>query len=203
MLAKVLLINAIETALTQYLSLDQDSSAFLAPLAGKVIAVTVQPFAWTFYLCPTKESIQVLEICSQAPDTTISGTLTALGLMTLSEAPMQWFFSGEVNISGDTVTGKNFQELFAKLDIDLEEKLSHYTGDIFAHQLFRVAKAGQSWLTDSAETFRLNMSEFLQDETRQLTPQPEIDIFYRHVDTLRTDYDRLNARLERLKNKAL
>jgi len=39
MTIKPLLIGALEASLNQYLSLDQDSSFFLAPLAGKVIAV--------------------------------------------------------------------------------------------------------------------------------------------------------------------
>jgi ubiquinone biosynthesis protein UbiJ len=203
MTIKPLLIGALEATLNQYLSLDQDSSFFLAPLAGKVIAVNIQPFDETIYLCPTTDSIQCLDQFTGQPDTRLTGSAWALGLMGLSSKPMRSIFSGEVKIEGDMDTGRKFQELFAKLDIDLEEKLSHYTGDIIAHKVANFFRAGQSWSKDSIETFRLNAAEFLQEETRDLPAGPEADIFYAQVDQLRTDFDRLQSRIDRLKNTLL
>ncbi len=203
MAIKPLLIGALEAALNQYLALDQDSGFFLTPLAGKVIAVNIQPFDETIYLCPTTDSIQCLDQFPDQPDTRLTGSVWALGLMGLSSKPMRSVFSGEVKIEGDMNTGRKFQELFAKLDIDLEEKLSHVTGDIIAHKVANFFRAGQSWGKDSIETFRLNAAEFLQEETRDLPAKPEADIYYAQVDQLRTDFDRLQSRIERLKNALL
>ncbi len=200
---KPLLIGALEATLNQYLALDQDSGYFLTPLAGKVIAVTVLPFDETIYLCPTTDSIQCLDQFPEPADTRLSGSLWALGLMGISSTPMRSVFSGEVKIEGDMQTGRKFQELFAKLDIDLEEKLSQFTGDIIAHKIANFFRAGQSWGKDSVETFRLNAREFLQEETRDLPSAPEVDIHYAQVDELRTDFDRLQSRIERLKNTLL
>jgi len=200
MAIKPLLIGALETALNQYLSLDQDSGYFLAPLDGKVIAVTVQPFDEIIYLCPTTDSIQCLDQFPGQADTRLSGSIWALGLMGLSSTPMRSVFSGEVTIEGDMQTGRKFQELFAKLDIDLEEKLSQFTGDIIAHKVANFFRAGQNWSKDSLETFRLNAKEFLQEETRDLPAAPEADIYYAQVDELRTDFDRLQSRIDRLKS---
>jgi len=200
MAIKPLLIGALETALNQYLALDQDSGYFLTPLAGKVIAVTVQPFDETIYLCPTTDSIQCLDQFPGQADTRLSGSIWVLGLMGLSSTPMRSVFSGEVIIEGDMQTGRKFQELFAKLDIDLEEKLSQFTGDIIAHKVANFFRAGQSWSKESIETFRLNAKEFLEEETRDLPSAPEADIYYAQVDELRTDFDRLQSRVERLKN---
>lgn len=195
---KPLLIGALEVTLNQYLALDQDSGYFLAPLAGKVIAVTVQPFDETIYLCPTTDSIQCLDQFPDQADTRLTGSIWALGLMGLSSTPMRSVLSGEVKIEGDMQTGRKFQELFAKLDIDLEEKLSQFTGDIIAHKVANFFRAGQNWSKDSLETFRLNAKEFLQEETRDLPSAPEVDIYYAQVDELRTDFDRLESRIERL-----
>jgi ubiquinone biosynthesis protein UbiJ len=200
MTIKPLLIGALEAALNQYLALDQDSGYFLTPLAGKVIAVNVQPFDETIYLCPTTDSIQCLDQFPDQPDTRLTGSVWALGLMGLSSTPMRSVFSGEVKIEGDMQTGRKFQELFAKLDIDLEEKLSQFTGDIIAHKVANFFRAGQSWSKDSIETFRLNAKEFLQEETRDLPSAPEVDIHYAQVDELRDDFDRLESRVERLQN---
>jgi ubiquinone biosynthesis accessory factor UbiJ len=200
MTIKPLLIGTLEVALNQYLSLDQDSGYFLTPLAGKVIAVTVQPFNETVYLCPAIDSLQCLDQFPGEPDTRLTGSIWALGLMGLSSTPMRSVFSGEVKIEGDMQTGRKFQELFAKLDIDLEEKLSQFTGDIIAHKLGNFFRAGQSWSKESLETFRLNAKEFLQEETRDLPAAPEADIYYAQVDELRTDFDRLQSRIERLES---
>lgn len=200
MTIKPLLIGALEATLNQYLALDQDSGYFLTPLAGKVIAVNVQPFDDTVYLCPTTDSIQCLDQFPDPPDTRLTGSIWALGLMGLSSTPMRSVFSGEVKIEGDMQTGRKFQELFAKLDIDLEEKLSQFTGDIIAHKTANFFRAGQNWSKDSLETFRLNAKEFLQEETRDLPAAPEADIFYAQVDELRTDFDRLQSRIDRLKS---
>ncbi|MBL6986465.1 MAG: SCP2 sterol-binding domain-containing protein [Methylobacter sp.] len=200
---KPLLLGALEASLNQYLALDQDSGYFLTPLAGKVIAVTVLPFNETIYLCPTTESIQCIDQFPEQADTRLTGSILALGLMGLSATPMRSIFSGEVQIEGDMQTGRKFQELFAKLDIDLEEKLSQFTGDIIAHKVANFFRAGQSWSKDSLETFRLNAAEFLQEETRDLPSAPEVDIYYAQVDELRTDFDRLQSRIERLENARL
>ena len=201
MIIKPLLMSALETALNNYLALDQNRGVFLAPLAGKVIAVNITPFNETIYLCPTADSIQLLDHFPDQPDTCLTGSIFALGLMGLSSKPMRSIFSGEVKIGGDMNTGRKFQEMFAKLDINLEQQLARYTGDNIAHNISQFFRAGQNWSKESIETFKINASEFLQEETRDLPSVPEMDIFYAQVDELRTDFDRLQSRIERLENK--
>lgn len=199
MLIKAVFASVLETALNQYLALDEDVELFLAPLVGKVIAITIEPFDITLYLCPTETRIQVLEQFVGEPDTTITGSLLALGLMGVSSKPMRSVFSGEVRIEGDTRTGRKFQSLFEKLDIDFEEKLSHFTGDIIAHKIGQFFRVGKRWGDDTLETLKLNITEFIQDETKDAPVGPELDIFYRQVDETRSDFDRLALRIERLK----
>ncbi|MCX7097164.1 MAG: SCP2 sterol-binding domain-containing protein [Methylococcales bacterium] len=198
MVIKPLLMGVLETALNHYLALDQNRGAFLAPLVGKTIAVTITPFNETIYLCPNETSIQLLDYYPDAPDTHLTGSLFALGLMGLSAKPMRTIFSGAVTIEGDMHTGRKFQALFANLDINLEQQLGRLTGDTLARTISQFVKSGQNWGKESIETFNLNASEFLQEETRDLPAAPEVDIFYAQVDTLRNDYERLQSRIERL-----
>ncbi len=203
MVIKPLLTNAIDTSLNQYLSLDEDVSLFLTPIAGKVIAINILPFNETLYLCPTTDKIQILENYTQEVDTTISGSLSALGFMGLSSTPMRSIFSGEVKIEGDTHTAHKFQQLSDKLDIDLEEKFSHFTGDVIAHKIGNIFRSAQDWTEESINTFKLNSKEFLQEETKDLPAAPEADQFYQHVDQLRSDYDRLLARIKKIQASQL
>jgi len=200
MVIKPLLIGVLESALNKYILLDQNSSLMLTPLAGKVIAINVQPFDETIYLCPSKDSIQLLDQFPDQPDTILTGSLSTLGLMGLSATPMRALFSGEVTIEGDIPTGQKFQELFAKLDINLEPQIAKFTGETIAHNISQFFRTGKEWSKESLDTFRLNTAEFLQEETRDLPAKPEMDIFCQHVDKLRTDFDRLQSRIERLEN---
>jgi ubiquinone biosynthesis accessory factor UbiJ len=198
MLIKPILIATLETALNRYLALDNNKEDLLIPLKGKVIALIIQPFNETLYLCPTGDSIQIIDQTVTPPDTIISGSVWALGLMGLSAKPMRSVFSGDVKIEGDIQTGKQFQELFRKLNIDLEGLLAQYTGADIANRVSQFFRSGQEWSKETVETFKLNTTEFLQEETRDLPAKPEIDSHHQQVDELRNHFDRLNSRVERL-----
>ena len=198
MLIKPLLIATLETALNRYLALDNNKEDLLIPLKGKIIALTIQPFNETLYLCPTSDSIQIIDQITGRPDTTISGSVWALGLMGISAKPMRSVFSGEIKIEGDIQTGKQFQAVFKKLDIDLEGLMAQYTGHDIASKISQFFRSGQEWGKETIETFKLNAAEFLQEETRDLPAKPEIELFYRDVDALRNDSDRLECHIERL-----
>ncbi|MDT4290491.1 SCP2 sterol-binding domain-containing protein [Methylomonas sp. MO1] len=195
---KPLFIATLEGALNGYLALDDNLEQYLTPMAGKVIALHISSFDSNIYLCPTINSIQVLESYPGAADATLSGSLSALGLMGLSAAPMRSLFKGEVRIEGDTQLARRLQRLFEKLDINLESKIARYTGDAFAQRLTKLFRSSRDWTQHSLTTFRLNLEEFLQEETRELPAKSEAELVFREIDTCRSDCDRLSARLDRL-----
>jgi ubiquinone biosynthesis protein UbiJ len=203
MAIKALLMNALELAINQYLSLDPNASTFLAPLAGKVIKVKITSINESLYLCPNADKIQLLDFSSDPVDTQLTGSVFAFGLMGLSSKPMRSIFSGDIQIEGDMQIGRKFQSLFSKLDINLEPHLARYTGDNVAQHIGQFLRSGHEWSQESIESFRLNVSEYLQDETHDLPPEPEVAIFYNQVDELRIHFDRLSSRIERLEKTLL
>jgi len=200
-LSSALFTNGISDALTHYISLDPDAAIWLAPLSGKVVAINLQPFNQLAYLQVHDSGLQLLEAFQGEADTTLTGTPIAFGLMGLSNNPMRSLFSGEIEISGDSHTGRQFQKLFKNLNIDWEEQLSKVTGDVAAHKISNQLKSAQEWAMESTETFNLNTGEYLQEETRDLPSRPEVDCFYEEVDLIRADADRLEARLKLLASK--
>ncbi len=198
MLIKPIFAGILEKALNQFLQMDQDIAFLLQPLAGKVVAIHIQPLAETLFLCPNNDNIQILEQYSGEPDTTLTGSISSLAMMGLSETPLQSFFSGAVAIEGDIETGEQFQALFKQLDIDPEETLSHFTGDIIAHKTANLVRSNLNWKKQALENFKLNLTEFLQEETRDLPSKPEVDLYLDQVDDIRSDLDRLQARIEQL-----
>lgn len=197
---KPLLIGVLETALNQFLALDDHLEQYLTPIAGKVIAVHITPFNEILYLAPTHDRIQLLENYAGEVDATLSGSLSALGLMGLSATPMRSLFKGEVKIEGDTQLAHKFQRLFEKLDINLQAKLARYTGDSVAQRLTGFLRGSRDWTQHTLTSFRLNLEEFLQEETRDLPAKAEAELLFQNIDNCRSDADRLLARIERLQN---
>ena len=195
---KPLLLAPLEAAVNAYLALDDHIEEYLAPMAGKVIAVHITPFDQTLYLCPGEHRIQFLENYRGEVDATLSGSLSALGLMGLSATPMRSLFKGEVRIDGDTQLARKLQRLFEKLDIDWEHKLARYIGESFAQRLGGWLRGGRDWTQHTLTSFRLNLEEFLQEETRDLPAKAEAEILFQQIDDSRCDVDRLQARIARL-----
>jgi ubiquinone biosynthesis protein UbiJ len=110
-------------------------------------------------------------------------------------------FKGRIRIDGDTESGHRFKQLLATVNIDWEEQLSQYSGDVIAHQLGRFLRHGKEWLQDSRQRLDRNLSEYLQEEIKLLPQQEEVDQFMSDVDALRADTDRLLARFERLQKE--
>lgn len=200
MLLKSLFVSALEDALNRYIFLDPDASDLLKPLLSKVIAVKMTSPAFEIYLCPGETGIQLLQEYQGRPDATLSGSPMALCLMGMSESPLCALFPGEVKMEGDVTTGRRFQSFLERLDVDPEEPLSRFTGDVIAHRIGNLVRGGRQWGRESLETLRLNLTEYLQEEARDLPAPAEAEIFYGGVETLRAAGDRLEARVQRLKN---
>lgn len=189
----------LETALAHYLALDPDSGKLVAPMAGRTIALVLEPFGWTLYLCPGEGTVQLLPECPCAVDVTLRGSPWAFARLGLSDDPRQELFGGDVTVSGDMDVARRLQNLFARLDIDWEEHLSQLTGDFAANRLGRVLRGSRDWLRETGRTFRLNLTEYLQEESRDLPAVSEAGFFCDEVDRLRADVERLEARIARLK----
>jgi len=196
-----MLTATIEQAVNHLLALDADAARLLKPLAGKVIAIELGlPLPMVLYCCPNEQAIQFIERYLDEPDVTLKGSPAAFAMMGLSHSPMHSLFSGEIEMVGDSSVGKAFQKLFDQLDLDWEERLSHLSGDLVAHKVGNLVRSGDRWGHDALDTFKLNLAEYLQEELRDLPSPASAEHFFSEVDRLRNDYDRLEARVERLLN---
>ena len=198
MLPRLLLTAALERAVNRLIVMDPDAKLFLEPLAGKTIAINLPALGLELYCCPGVHGIQFIEQLQEEADTRLTGSPVSLALMGLSDSPQGALFGGDVTIEGDVHVARRFQDLFEKLDIDWEEQLSRYTGDVIDHRVGNLIRAGRDWCGESLETLKLNTAEYLQEETRELPTDVEAEIFFDRVDALRCDTDRLQARVERL-----
>lgn len=194
----VALLATLETAINQYLRLDPDTLHRLQSLEGRVIALHLQGVELILYCLPGGQGLQLMGHYEGEPDATISGTPFAMLRMGLSTHAEKMLFSGEVTITGDNHLGQQFKEILDHMEVDWEEHLSHIIGDVAAHQLGRLFRSAARWGQQTLDTLTLDASEYLQEEARLVATAPELEQFYHEVDHLRSDADRLAARVQRL-----
>jgi ubiquinone biosynthesis protein UbiJ len=198
MASPVVLIAALEAAINQYLKLDPSTSQRLAILEGQVIAVELRGLGLRFYLLPGPGGMQILSYYAGDPDTWLIGTPLGLAQLASGSGGSGRLFSGDVEIRGDVSLGEQFREIMDDMQIDWEEILSHVVGDFAARKLGNAAHETAAWARSSAETLALNLTEYLHEEGRLLPYREQVEEFMSAVDTLRSDVDRLEARIRRL-----
>jgi ubiquinone biosynthesis protein UbiJ len=133
------------------------------------------------------------------PDTILSGTPLAMAKMALGPDASKVLFAGEVTIRGDVETGQQFKRLLDELDIDWEELLSRYSGDLVAHKLGNMVRATTAWGQQALNILGQDAAEYLQQEGQDLPLPTAVQQFMQEVDDLRDGTARLEARVTRLR----
>lgn len=184
---------------------NDEALALCAKLDGLTIAIEFAEFSSTagsapLFLRPHEGGIDILNAWQGSADVTLRGTIPSLLFARVNRD--KGGLPKGVKVSGDAEIGQQFQRLIDSLDIDWEEKLSRFIGDSAAHQVGSLLRGFRDWGRQSTERFGDNLREFLQEETENLPRRREVNEFLDAVDALRTDVDRLEARLQRAFRRA-
>ncbi len=179
------------------LKLDPEARERLRPLAGHVLAVELDGIDLPLRVAFSEEGIAVADP-DAAADVTVRARPAALLTLALSGGQKG---AGAVEFRGDVAVVHGIRQLVSSLEIDWEEQLSRFTGDVVAHQLGRMARAGLAWLSQARTTFEQNAAEYLTEESRALPAEAEVSAFLAEVDRLRQDADRLQARIALLEKR--
>ncbi|NOY67552.1 MAG: sterol-binding protein [Gammaproteobacteria bacterium] len=199
----VAITAVLENAFNRYIELDPDGHKRLAKLAGKVISIDITGLDTKLTIIPGSDSVHIMSYYDGESDTQLKGAPFSLLRMSLGKNSEQQLFSGDVEISGDTETGQQFNRILNELDIDWEEHLSHITGDVIAHQIGYNIRKFFSWGKDAEDSILKDTAEYLEEEAQLVTTPFEVEEFNRHVDQIRNDAERLSARISRLHDKLL
>ena len=194
------LTEALETSINLVLKKDPDTLKKFSALQGKVIAFDFTDLDFTLYLFPHTEGVQVQYLYEGQADTILQGSPLAFINMSLGDST-ESFFSGEVRIKGDIELGQHFKRILDQLDLDWEEWLSEYSGDLIAFKAGSLIRTFNSWGKETLNILKLDASEYIKEEG-QLSPHPdEIEEFANNISRLRDHTARLEARILRLQNQ--
>ena len=168
---------------------------------GKRVRVEARGLGWVLIAESLNTSIRLTKESTdgQPPDADISGSLLNLAALAGSH-PEEVIQRGDVTIRGDAEVAQKFRELAMLLKPDVEEELSRLIGDTPAHQALRLVRMATGFGRRAAQTGVRNVAEYLAHERGDLVPRAEAEDFYRGVERLREDLDRVEARARLLEN---
>lgn len=181
------------------IALDPDAEQRLAPLSGCRLRVrlTAPELTVDARFTPDGLALSAPEDDDGEPEVTVTGRLDDL-IATLRDPEHA---AGRLRFDGDPAIAQRIQRFFRELDVDWEEGLARFLGDIPAHQAGRLIRGIGDWLHHSGEAARDSLVEYVTEERRELPTRPELEGFLDDVDRLRADTDRLAARVARLEQQ--
>lgn len=193
-----LMLAPLEAALNTALRLDAQALQRLAELEGQSFQLIIEDWNLQFFLLPTSEGVLLRDSLPDSPSATISGTLPALCRVSLAKGSNAALFENPLHITGDLDAGEQLRAIFGELDLDWEEELSRWVGDVAAHKVGDIARQFKSSFDQARDTLGLNLKEFLQHELHALPTRSEVERFITEVTELRHHVDRVAARIDRL-----
>ncbi len=198
-------LQLAESLINRALKLDPEFLESLEPLSGKLLALELSGIDLTILfsldvdgvtLYPRSEAEEVLG--PRSPDIGFRGSPAALLRMVAAMRRGDASFGDEVRLSGDVAALESLRDAFRRLDVDLEELLSRFVGDITAHEMGRAARAFLSWGENVRQTLLADTGEYLGEELRVSPPRHELEDFATEVDRIRDDVERIEKRIARL-----
>lgn len=193
-----LLLATIETAINRLLALDPASRARGEHLAGKRVQIQLREFTPPLWLLFSPGRVDCLGQYEGQADASLTLSLAALPLLKDPGLLTRYIREEKLDISGDPGLINAVAVLFGRLEIDWEEQLSHYTGDVLAHGLCRGLRQLHQGASRQLELLRQDLAEYITEEAR-LAPGPlEVAAFCDDVDALRRRFEQTQLRVERL-----
>jgi ubiquinone biosynthesis accessory factor UbiJ len=194
-----MLTEAIENLLNRNLPRSPRALEITAALKGKAVRIEARTLGWTLRCESLGSSLKLTRAGDSAADAEISGSLMNLAALA-GPHPEEVIQRGDVTIRGDAEIAQKFRELAMLLKPDVEEELARLIGDTPAHQALRFVRMATGFGRRAANTGVRNVAEYFAHETGDLVPRAEAEDFYRGVERLREDLDRLDARTRQLEN---
>ncbi len=181
------------------LAMDDQVLARCSELQGSCIKIRLTDLDLSLYCHPGSWGMRLsLDEPAKTVDATISGRLIALINLATQDDKVSTSIQGRISINGDAAVAQQMQKIFTDLDLDWEEALSHYTGDILAYRIHQQARAARDWLRKSLGSLSQTSSEYLREEVRLTPTQVEFERFQQQATLLKQDVERAEIRLRHL-----
>lgn len=191
-----LILPFFEKLINRLIQLDADTLACINKINGKRIAIEITGLPIQFTISFNADKIKLQPFLATDPDAAIKGMPLALVRLLLSPQANTLLFKKIVVVEGDIGLLQTLQQILQQLDIDWEEYLSGFIGDIPAHLIGNRLREVKHWQEDKRVNLQRNLTEYLQEELQYFPVHEQLNDFMAEVDELRDGVERLQARYD-------
>ncbi len=199
MLEPALLV--LETLINKCLSNDLQTLARLQELEGKTIKLDITDWRLNFFIVAKHNGVACRKNSNGEPDTIISGSLQNLCKVGIAQDKQQAIKQHKIQFSGDAHTGIAMQQVLSNLDIDWEAHMAEIVGDTSAHLLGTSLKKAFNFGKSIVSSLQRNVDEYIHHEVKLCPTPTDLAHFYKEINILRNDVERLEAKVNLLKSK--
>jgi len=186
----------IVSSFNRYLDCDPERAQALENINDKILSITIKEANFTLIM--QVQNVRFFEAdLSQQIDASIIVSMHVLSGKMGGQDQNQLLKDGIIEIQGDSHVASVFNKVMNEIEIDWQDVISKYTGDIVAHQIATGAKSVASVLRRLGDNLRLDVRDYLQDDLQIAVTESEVEHFVEQVDDLRARTDRLEARLNK------
>ena len=184
--------KSFEMAINTAIRLDEEQGRAFDALDGKVVALTITPLNQTLFCLINQKNVAIQRTLTGEADATLKTDLSELIALPLSHN-----LKAEI-IAGDNTIGKTFIDALSQMEIDWEEHLSHYTGDLVAfkigHGIRSLLERKQNTKQHAGDTLR----EYLQFEINALPTRNQVEHFVKDVQQTQNSVEQMAERIKNL-----
>lgn len=201
-----LVTASIEKLANALLSLDPASGKLLQPLQSQCFTVFLNelPFALQFNFSVQIDVVAVnqsfAEYITQLPanECCVRTSLATLPKLSNSSQLTRLIQQGELDLEGDLHIAQRFSVLMNSVDIDWEEHLSSYVGDVAAHTIASGAEKAVNGAKKALQRWQSAAGNALVEEKQIAVHRLEVMHFADQVTDLRDYLARSEARLNHI-----
>lgn len=190
----------IEAAWNAVIRARPELQAAVTALDGRVVQITLKGLERSFFVLVSEGQLQLQGEWQGEPDAHISGT--PLAFMALRAGEEATLFRGEVTIDGDAQLGREFRKLLDQIAAHWEAPLAGVVGEESAAKLKAAWEEFFDWSGQTLLTFARDFAGYMKSDAELLAEREAVANFLDAVDTLRSDVDRLAARVKRLQDRS-
>jgi ubiquinone biosynthesis protein UbiJ len=192
------LLAGVELGLNRVLALDSTALPRLARLSGRVIALDCTAPALQLFILPSGEGLQLAGQWAGEADCRLRAPAASLLRLATGKDKTAVLHSPQVELDGDSAVLLELAGILQDLELDWEYELSRWLGPVASQLLGSHIRSRANWTGKTLDSLRLNLADYLNEESRSLVGQREADARFAELDRLKLDLDRLDARIERL-----
>lgn len=196
------LLAAVEQGLHHALKLDSTALAQLARMQGKVIAIDSLAPSLSLYLLPGSDGLRLASSWNAPADCTLKAPAPRLLQLALAADKTGVLHAADVDLSGDSGVILELADILQNLELDWEYQLSRWLGPVGSQLLGSNLRTTAQWTGSSLQRLRYTLADYLSEESHALVGRREAEARFNELDQLKLSLDRLEARIERLADKA-